>query len=788
MAKKASKPATPDSATPLSSEYSAYLNEISQYDKKSIHFHDRGEKIVKRYLDERQQEGAMSGATKFNILWSNTETLVPACYAKTPIPIVERRNKDKDAFARNASEILERSLTYFMDCGGFSSIMEQCVIDKLLPGRGVSWIRYVPKFRPLQMEGNQDEAQGLPKAAPSAGEESNALAGEESDQLEEVYDEEVAFDYVHWKDFGHNICRTWDEVWLTWRRVYLTRKELVKRFGADKGKLIPLDYEPEKEGSKDSTVTSKACIYEMWDKRAGQTVWLSKSYKDIIDTKEDPLQLPGFFPHPRPMFATLANKSMLPVPYYAEYQDQARELDNLTMRIAAITKSLKVTGIYDVSAEGLQRMLNEGTENTLIPVERFAGMKDKGGLTGSFELWPLDQIADTLMKLYQARDQVKQDLYEVSGMPDIIRGSSDPTETATAQTIKGQFGSMRLRKMQDDVQRYCRDVLVLAGSVIAKQFSWTTLRDVSGVKLLTVKEKADIQMQAQKALQTAAQQPGAAPPDPSKPQPPPPGMPTPDQIELLAEPSWEDIEALLKDNAQRGFRIEIETDSTIGGDDLAEKQNRLEFLQTAQGLMSQAIQAGESMPVLAPLLMEMVMFGVRSFKSARTLEGQIETTLMALKKQLSVPKPDPKAGEQQAQQQTEQAKGQIQIQLEQMRGQVTMQIEQGKIQAQSQLAQQRAQLDQQTALSQQQAQAAQAHQEQQLEAQRDALKMQNDKELAQFKANLDMQLEMRKAELAMQTAIEVAKINAASKVQSAIATAVPGDSASEPFVQAQGDS
>lgn len=767
-----------DSSSPVADkDYARYVAEIDLYAQRSRTFRDRGDKIVRRYLDERNE--ASRHSAKFNVLWSNTETLLPSCYAKTPVPIVERRFKDKDPTARWASEVVERELTYFMDCGQFSATMEQCVLDKLLPGRGTAWVRYVPKIRPIQVDGN-DPAGG--DANPDGDVQAKAPA-------EEVYDEEVVVDYVHWNDFGHNVCRTWDEVWLMWREVFLDRGELAKRFGKEESKGIPLDWSP--NGSDKGSAgelpdaTKKARIYEVWDKKRGVAVWLSKGIDHVLDTVEDPLRLPGFFPSPRPMFATLANKSSIPTAYYHEYQDQAIELDNLTGRITAITKALKVAGVYDVSAEGTQRLLNEGTENMLIPVERYSALKDKGGLAGTFELLPLDQIADTLMKLYQARDQVKNDLYEISGMPDIIRGSSNPTETATAQKIKGQFGSMRLRKMQDDVQRYCRDMLVLMGNVIANQFSWETHRAISGVQLLSKKEKEGYmqaiqqwQMQQQQAQQPP--QPGQPPAPPQPPSPPP--IPD-DKKELLNEPTWEEVEALLKNESARGFRVEIETDSTIGADDEIDKQNRMDFLKTAQGLIAQAMQAGETTPELVPMTIEMVMFGLRVFKSGRTLEGVIEQTLDALKAKAAQPqKPDPEAQKQQAQQQADQAKLQGQMQLEQMKIQGAQQTAQLKIQSDAQLAQHNAELQNQLEASKQSFQAQQAQQETTLEAQRNAAERDNQMAIEQFKVQKQMELEQFKATIAQQTAIEVARINAAAKVEAALANGVKDGSGAPAYV------
>src|ERR1700743_609846 len=772
-----------DTPSPVADkDYSRYLAEIDLYAQKSQKFRERGDKIIRRYLDERSD--ASKHSSKFNVLWSNTEPFLPSCYAKTPVPIVERRFKDKDPVARWASEVVERELAYFMDCGQFSATMEQCVLDKLLPGRGTAWIRYVPKLRPMQVDGNDPQGS-------DAGPDGEKPV--DRPPPEEVYDEEVVVDYVHWNDFGHNVCRTWDEVWMVWREVFLDRAELARRFGRTEGKTIPLDWSPSGSGDRtDEPVpdsTKKARIYEIWDKRRGQAVWLSRGVDHCLDIIDDPLSLPGFFPTPRPMFATLANKSMLPVAYYTEYQDQAIELDNLTGRIAAITKALKVAGVYDVSAEGIQRLLNEGTENMLVPVERFQALKDKGGIAGTFELWPLGEIADSLMTLYQARDQVKNDLYEISGMPDIIRGASDPQETATAQRIKGSFGSMRLRKMQDDVQRFCRDVLVLMGNVISNQFSWETHRAISGVQLLSEKEKAGYLA----ALQQWQAQQQPPPPQPGQPPAPPqphgkPPIPA-DKIELLNEPTWEQVEALLKNESARGFRVEIETDSTIGADDEIEKKQRMEFLQTAQGLITQAMTAGENTPELVPMTIEMVMFGLRSFKSARTLEGAIEQTLDALKEKAKSgdQKPDPEQQKLQAQTQADQAKLQGQMQLEQMKQQGEQQSTQMKIQADAALAQRNAELQNQLEASKQRFQAEQAQQETQLEAQRNEAERNNLMMIEQFKVQKQMELEQFKAQVERDKAIAIAEINAAAKVEAARVQGVKQDQGAAEFVQGAND-
>ncbi len=97
----------------------------------------------------------------------------------------------------------------------------------------------------------------------------------------------------------------------------------------------------------------QACIYEIWDKEQGKVFWVSKSMGEILDEKDDPLQLEGFFPCPKPMYATLTTDSLEPVPDFVLYQDQAKQLDTLADRIDGFINALKVRGVYDASEESI---------------------------------------------------------------------------------------------------------------------------------------------------------------------------------------------------------------------------------------------------------------------------------------------------------------------------------------------------------------------------------------------------------------------------------------------------
>lgn len=720
-----------------------WVAEVTLYDRETRTWYERGKRILRRYKDERSPIGGDDGRTRYNVLWSNTQTLQPALYARNPKPDIQRRFKDADPVGRVTSDILERSASYFCDTDGFGSGMRNCVLDFLLPGRGTTWLRYVPHMKPA-VEVTDDVTEG------DSAQESD---GPQTEVPEVIDHEEVCTDYVHPEDFGHNICRTWEETYCIWRKVYLTRDELIKRFGDEKGKLPPLDYTPTSlNDTKLDSGIGKATIYELWDKTRRVAVWFHKTVPETLDLREDPLRLEDFWPIPRPIFANLTNDSLIPTPFYVEYQDQARELDNLTARIGSLTKSIKVAGAYDASVQALGRILSEGVDNTMIPVESWAMFAEKGGIQGAMSFLPLKEIAEALIQLYQAREQVKKDLHEISGIPDIVRGDSNPNETLGAQEIKTSFATNRISDQQREIQRFARENIRIMVNIICEHFQIETIKKISGVRLFTAQEKQQIQQYQQIMVQQPPPQPGA-PPQPMLTQPPPvlSGL-SQDQIEtMMNDPTWEEVEALIRDQAMRGFRIDIETDSTIKADQEQDKAARVEFLKAVGTFLGEAQQVGASQPEMVPVLGQMLMFGVRGFPIGKELEGALNTAIQKLEKQAQNPQPkqDPEMAKVQADSQAAAAKLQAETQLQQ-----------AKMQGEMQLAQQKAQIDAKTEAAKAQSQAAVQQHLNELENARENQRMQGEMQLAQFKIESEGRLAIEKAHIEAASRIEVARITA----------------------------
>lgn len=746
-----------------------YVEEIELYGREVQKWDRQAKTILLRYKDDRGGDGTIeSQERRFNVLWSNTQNLLPALYARNPKPDIQRRFKDADPIGRVSSDVLERCLSYYCDTDRFAATSRNCVLDYLLPGRGTTWVRYDPHFR--------DSEELTDDVGPGDQNEDQAVAPEVLDY------EDVINDYVHREDFGHNVCRVWDEVWLVWRKVYLTKKEirsrfeesLVARYGDAKAQQMidsmPADYvQKDLQGQTIDNGIKKTVIYEAWDKIRKIAVWFNKAVPDALDLRPDPLKLNDFFPCPKPLFANLANDSLTPVPLYKEYQDQAAQLDELTNRIAQMTRCLKVVGVVDASAEALNRMFNEGTENQLIPVQQwsiFAG--EKGGMKGAMELFDIKMIAEALLRAYECRDKVKQDLDEITGMSDIIRGATEAQETATAQKLKAGFAGQRIADMQRDVQRFIRETIRIMADVICNHVSGDTIKQISGVRLLTAQEKQAYQQAKQMAQQGAG---GVA-------MPPLPQGVTPDQMEdMLNNPTWEDVFGLLRNNALRCFRIDIETDSTIKPDEQQERVEATQFVTALGGLLKQGLEAGASDPDLIPLIGQIMQFSVRRFPVGKEFESTISSYIQKKEKEAANPrpKPNPEMAKVEAEAQGRAADLQANMQLEQAKEQGALQRDMAQIQAkrdaeiaeaQSKMAetQHLNELEAQREMQKLQLEDQAAAREAERQAQLQQLEWEHEERLAQIKAANDLEIAREKALIAKEQAIQVANINAAAKV------------------------
>ena len=142
----------------------------------------------------------------------------------------------------------------------------------------------------------------------------------------------------------------------------------------------------------------KHCVFEIWDKRKKKVYHWVKGADKPLKELDDPYQLKGFFPCPRPLLANATTNNYRPITDYHIAQDQYNQLDVLYCRIQLIIEAIKVAGLYDASNSNIPRMLTT-QENTLIPVDNWAMHAERGGARGQIDWFPVEQVATVLQHL-----------------------------------------------------------------------------------------------------------------------------------------------------------------------------------------------------------------------------------------------------------------------------------------------------------------------------------------------------------------------------------------------------
>jgi len=572
------------------------LDQASQYERD---WRERGRSIVGRYRDERQGVTIAGSLTRrFNILWSNTETLKSALFARMAKPDVRRRFHDPNPAGRQVAILLERALQYELDTSRADIPIGSALEDYLLPGRGAVWVVYEPVLVTEKVTVTVEDADG------------EEIAQQSEEEVERLGDQRCRFEYVHWEDYRESPSRrSEDAIWRA-RRHLFTRDDLISR-GFENAEDIPLNWMPETNQYNENELYNRAEVWEIWDKVKRKRLYIATGYRDVLAEDDDPYNLEGFYPCPTPLIAVSTTDTSIPVPEYTLYQDQAEELDRLTTRITFLIEGLKRRGVYDASVPELAHLANAG-DNEFVPSENFASLSQRGGLAASFQTEPIGEIASVVNGLYQQRNSVLQIIYEVTGISDIMRGSTRASETATAQNLKARFGSMRLRRRQDDIQRYIRDLFRIKAELISENYEPDILQRMTNLEV------------------------------------------TDEMMEIM------------RSDKLRSYVIDVQTDSTVFEDEAEEKKTRMEFANVLGAYLVKAVEVTQAAPELTPLAFDIIKFVAGAWKIGRTFEDTIDQTEAAIMGQLQASRQQPQVN---PEQQAQQEKLAAQMQMEQLRQQ-----------------------------------------------------------------------------------------------------------------------
>jgi len=598
-----------------------WINEIEAAKKREKEYRKEGSKVIDIYAGKRKEQ------TPYNILFSNTETLLPALYSAVPRPVVQRRFKDQDPIGKAAAMASTRMLEFLIDTNvegyeTFDQAMRNATLDALLPGRGVTCVKYDAEI---------GEIPGDAVETDEPVEVDESVEPEEPTPYKQA--ELVCADSREWNKVYFGYAKKWSHVpWVAFEE-HIDKEEAERLFGsavAGKLKYTEDDQRDETDDSertddeKDKGERKTTCIYQIWDKAGGKKVrYVSPMHKEgFLKVEDDPLGLTGFFNIPRPIMFIEKTADIVPVALYCLYENQAAELNRLTTRINRIVEAIKARGVYDTElGEDIGRIM-ESDDNALVPADKSSSLAAEKGLGNAIWFMPIEQLVNVLMQLYAAREQCKRVIYEVTGISDIIRGSTVASETATAQEIKSQWGTLRLKRLQKEVQRYARDTLRMMLEIAATKFSEETWAKMTGLPFVSAMQKEQAMMMAQAAQQMGQQ-------------------PDPQTMAALQAPVWEEVLGVLRDDMQRAYRVDIETNSTIEPEATEDQKMIAEVMNAMSQYLNGVTPLVQSGALPFEAAQSMLMAVVRRFRFGPEIEDYV--------KQMKAPQqPDDGKGAEQA--------------------------------------------------------------------------------------------------------------------------------------------
>lgn len=653
MARKSRKDPTKLGAD-LRKRGKVWLERVEDAGKKEKIWLDDAKKAVDAYTNEGTPNAYGDtvvdyGGYDFNILFANVETIVPAVINSPPVPDIRRRFQDEDPIARIVSDILERAIRVQIDDSRMQTELEATAQDGFLAGRGVIRLRFysdIVETLPTNKEledaeeqangsGDDDETAGLYGADGEGSDDPGSADGGDNDTpspdllghnggppLERLENERIRFEAVSWLDYRHGPAKRWNERPWEAFRFCIPQEDEEKSFDAS---LIGEQLnDSEINGRKDSCADG-INGWEIWDSVSRKVIFIDDDGV-ILKMIDDPLGLTDFFCTATPVQPITVNGRLMPVCPFSIYRRLAIDLDDAVRRKNKLINAMKVRGWYGIAETDMQGILDLN-DNEFKPITNPELWAANGGLEGAIAFWPLDKFIAAIQQLDAAIERYKQWIYEITGISDIVRGASVASETATAQNIKSQWGSLRIQKMQRMMERSARDLFVMMSEIIPSKFSLQTLQEMTGIPIIPMPNDTPEQIQQKQAVQ-----------------------------------------ALLKRKLSTYYRIDVESDSTVRADLTRQKQEVAEFLQGAGAYFAAVAPLVQQGALPAEAAVEIFAATARMFSLGKSVEDTLEQMVTRAKQtaaqsaaQPQAQQPDPEAVKAQGEAAAKQADGQAKV-------------------------------------------------------------------------------------------------------------------------------
>ena len=521
----------------------------------------------------------------YNVFYSNVEILNANLCISNPKPDIQRRflkRLEKDKLKSNTyamvAKVLNGAVEFVSDVSDLDEQLSIAVKNSVINGRGILWLDYEPT---ISVENGE----------------------------EYVSDREIRIESLNPQEFLYSSAEKEKDIWWVARRHLLSREDIKRRFGYSPSEA-ELQFKQE-----DETQLKRGEVWEIWDKNSRKRAFilLSDVRQKFLEVTDDPYKLDGFFPCDTLEFVT---NYTTPIPEYMIYRKQADLLEVVCKKAAQVEDEVKYVTLIGSQDKGIAQRITAAQNGDVlsIPTDNMVGAAESLIATT-----PVDKAILLLEHLQVEKEKLKQNIYDITGISDIMRGATDSQETATAQKIKGLFGSLRFQTRQKKVQNFRRNIYKLIAEIIAEHYDEQTLSEMTCTYLPTDEDKMNIVL-AQKQ-----------------------GLASQDQLNELTEPTWGDVMYILRNDKLRNYTVDIETVATAF-DDL-EQQNAA--IKDLTQLYLSMVQYSDSLsPATLKGFIPLIKMNLSSVKISSAVGNQLEEAIESAYKeaeeeaQVQQPNPD----------------------------------------------------------------------------------------------------------------------------------------------------
>lgn len=481
------------------------------------------------------EDAAGSGQRLYPIYKFSCDILEPSYYAKTPKAKIRRRFGIEDPMALTMSLIAERLVSSGMESCGFDWAMKAVRGDYIHAAKATAQYVYKAQTEKALDPATQQEIEQVVEETQRI-----TLAPCPFDEVLHTPDAKTPLEIT---EMAYKFC--------------LEKSEAIEMFGKKdlpwKGSKESSEYGEDSE-DKPQKVGSYLEGWECWCSKTRKVYWVCEEYSEgFLLEKDDPLGLRGFFPSPKFILQNNPRKNLYPTPNWVYLEATANQLNVLYKRIFRLVDSIRRRAlVYGASTE-LIRALNSLEGEEFISAGALTEILEKGGLDSLIAWMPVQELVQALQEAVTIEDHFKNLFYEWFGVPDILRGVSDPGETAAAQEIKGEAAHDRFQYGKLQIFEFAREAAEM----------------LLDIQLAVYSDGKIAQLVGHEYMQRGTP---AVPPSEENPE----GVP--------AEPShyerFPEALARLRSDTQRMIQVDFETDSTSFRDEQKELAKAQQIAET----------------------------------------------------------------------------------------------------------------------------------------------------------------------------------------------------------------